>query len=225
MDVLEAVLVSGSPRRIQTLNLHHLDLYERDEEFREAVRKSGAWTADGWPVQLALRRLGVRSARVTGRELCARLGRDASFAPRTTRIALLGAGYDAGDRFGELLSGAGRELVVREHGHVDEWRLDELARAVSVREASLVLVAVSPPSGEIVAARIADLLAAHQCVVVGVGGAIDMAVGLKKAAPRAVSQGGLEWLWRLGQEPSRMASRYLRDGLPAFVRLLSVSRT
>jgi N-acetylglucosaminyldiphosphoundecaprenol N-acetyl-beta-D-mannosaminyltransferase len=63
-------------------------------------------------------------------------------------------------------------------------------------------------------------------VVVGVGGAVDMAVGLKKAAPRAVSTGGLEWLWRLGQEPRRMASRYLRDGLPAFVRLaMSVSRT
>src|SRR5262249_19400400 len=157
MDVLEAVIASGAPRRIQTLNLQHLDLYERDEEFREAVRRAGAWTADGWPVQLALRRLGVSSARVTGRELCSRLAGDTSFAPATKRIALLGASYDAGDRFADMLSSAGRDLVVREHGAVDEWRLDELARGVSVREASLVLVAVSPPSGEIVAAQVAEL--------------------------------------------------------------------
>ena len=219
MNVFEAVLNAGAPRRVQTLNLHHLDLYERDEEFREAVRSAGAWTADGWPVQLALRRLGVPSARVTGRELCARLASDASFAPGTTRVALLGASYEAGDRFDGLLTDGGRELVVREHGAVEEWRLDELARAVREREASLVLVAVSPPSGEIVAAKIADLLVNHPCVVVGVGGAVDMAVGLRRAAPRAVSRSGLEWLWRLGQEPRRMASRYLRDGLPAFVRL------
>src|SRR5262249_59635282 len=95
MDVLEAVIASGAPRRIQTLNLQHLDLYERDEEFREAVRRAGAWSADGWPVQLALRRLGVRSTRVTGRELCERLARAASFAPSTPRAALLGAGYPA----------------------------------------------------------------------------------------------------------------------------------
>ena len=134
-------------------------------------------------------------------------------------MALLGASYEAGDRLDGLLSAAGRELVVREHGPVEEWRLEELARAVRERDASLVLVAVSPPSGEIVAAQIADLLLAHPCVVVGVGGAVDMAVGLRKAAPDVVSRGGLEWLWRLAQEPRRMASRYLRDGLPAFVRL------
>jgi N-acetylglucosaminyldiphosphoundecaprenol N-acetyl-beta-D-mannosaminyltransferase len=225
MDALESVLRSSSPRRVQTLNLHHLDLYERDEAFRDAMAGAGAWTADGWPVQLALRRLGAPSARVTGRELCDRLARDRSFAPTTTRIALLGATVDAGDRFEELLVSAGRTLVVRDHGAVADWRLESLAEAVRAADASLVLVAVSPPSGELVAARVAALLDKHACVVVGVGGAIDMAVGIRKAAPNAVSNSGLEWLWRLAQEPRRMASRYLRDGLPAFVRLyLAISR-
>jgi len=219
MDALELALGSSSVRRIQTLNLHHLDLYERDEAFRDAIATAGAFTADGWPVQLALRRLGVPSARVTGRELCDRLAKDSAFAPTTTRVALFGATEEAGDRFDDLLASAGRKLVVREHGLVADWRIDDLAQAVRSTDANLVLVAVSPPSGEVVAARIAALLETHSCVVVGVGGAVDMAVGIRKAAPGVVSKGGLEWLWRLGQEPRRMASRYLRDGLPAFVRL------
>jgi len=224
-DDLEATLRSRSCRRIQTLNLHHLDLFERDPDFRRATRSAGAWTADGWPVRLAFRRLGCSTARVTGRELCQRLATEPGFATGTTRVALLGASHDAGDRFGELLTNVGRELVVREHGPIDEWPLEELARAVRACDATLVLVAVSPPGGELLAERMATLLDGHPSVVVGVGGAIDMAVGLRRAAPAAVSRTGLEWLWRLVQEPRRMASRYLRDGLPAFARLaVTVSR-
>src|SRR5690348_15485865 len=85
MVALEQALARSSPRRIETLNLHHLDLYERDEAFRRAIEAADAWTADGWPVQLALQRLGVRCERVTGRELCDRLAHDGSFAATTSR--------------------------------------------------------------------------------------------------------------------------------------------
>jgi N-acetylglucosaminyldiphosphoundecaprenol N-acetyl-beta-D-mannosaminyltransferase len=225
MDALEQALREGSPKRIQTLNLHHLDLFERDPAFREATCRAGGWTADGWPAELAFKRLGSRTRRVTGRELCTRLASDASFAPGMTRIALLGASEESGDRFAELLEKTGRELVVREHGPIDDWWIEGLAGDVHAHDARLVLVAVSPPDGELIADRVARLLTGYRCVVVGVGGAVDMAAGLRRTAPTAVSMAGLEWLWRLAQEPRRMASRYLRDGLPAFARLaVTVSR-
>jgi N-acetylglucosaminyldiphosphoundecaprenol N-acetyl-beta-D-mannosaminyltransferase len=225
VDALEQALRDGRPKRIQTLNLHHLDLFQRNPSFREATRRAGAWTADGWPVELAFKRLGSGTGRVTGRELCGRLAYDPSFAPGTTRIALLGASEESGERFGELLAKTGRELVVREHGAIGDWWIEGLAGDVHARDASLVLVAVSPPDGELIADRVARLLTGRHCVVIGVGGAVDMATGLRKTAPAAVSTAGLEWLWRLGQEPRRMASRYLRDGVPAFARLaVAVSR-
>jgi N-acetylglucosaminyldiphosphoundecaprenol N-acetyl-beta-D-mannosaminyltransferase len=225
MEALERALGKGSPKRIQTLNLHHLDLFERHPSFREATRRSNAWAADGWPVELALKRFGSHTERVTGRELCGRLAYDPSFAPGTTRIALLGASEESGDRFGELLARTGRELVVREHGAIADWWVEGLVGDVLARDASLVLVAVSPPDGELIADQVARLLTGHRSVVIGVGGAVDMAAGLRKTAPAAVSGAGLEWLWRLAQEPRRMASRYLRDGLPAFARLaVAVSR-
>ena len=225
MDALEQALGEGSPKRIQTLNLHHLDLFERHPSFREATRRAGAWTADGWPVELALRRFGSRTERVTGRELCGHLAYDRPSLPAPRGSHSSGRPEESGDRFGELLARSGRELVVREHGAIADWWVEGLVGDVLARGATLVLVAVSPPDGELIAERVARLLTGHRSVVIGVGGAVDIAAGLRKTAPAAVSGAGLEWLWRLGQEPRRMASRYLRDGLPAFARLaVAVSR-
>jgi len=43
----------------------------------------------------------------------------------------------------------------------------------------------------------------------GVGGSIDVIAGLTRRAPRWLQNSGLEWLWRLLQEPRRLARRYL----------------
>lgn len=46
-------------------------------------------------------------------------------------------------------------------------------------------------------------------VSVGVGLAFAQIAGLKRAAPQWMSRSGLEWLFRLGQEPRRLWRRYL----------------
>jgi N-acetylglucosaminyldiphosphoundecaprenol N-acetyl-beta-D-mannosaminyltransferase len=46
-------------------------------------------------------------------------------------------------------------------------------------------------------------------VLLGVGAAVDFIAGTAKRAPRWMSASGLEWLFRLAQEPRRMWKRYL----------------
>jgi len=46
-------------------------------------------------------------------------------------------------------------------------------------------------------------------LVIAVGAAFDMLAGVKKQAPRWMQRGGLEWLYRLAQEPGRLGKRYL----------------
>jgi N-acetylglucosaminyldiphosphoundecaprenol N-acetyl-beta-D-mannosaminyltransferase len=53
----------------------------------------------------------------------------------------------------------------------------------------------------------------------GVGGAFDVYAGVVGRAPRWMQRLGLEWLFRLIQEPKRMWRRYLVDDV-AFVKLL-----
>jgi N-acetylglucosaminyldiphosphoundecaprenol N-acetyl-beta-D-mannosaminyltransferase len=47
-------------------------------------------------------------------------------------------------------------------------------------------------------------------VLIAVGAAFDFHAGLLRQAPRWMQRSGLEWLFRLVQEPRRLASRYLR---------------
>lgn len=64
-------------------------------------------------------------------------------------------------------------------------------------------------------------MAAHRAALratalVGVGAAFDFVAGLKRQAPRAMQQSGLEWAFRLATEPRRLWRRYLVNN-PAFV--------
>jgi N-acetylglucosaminyldiphosphoundecaprenol N-acetyl-beta-D-mannosaminyltransferase len=57
--------------------------------------------------------------------------------------------------------------------------------------------------------------------MIGVGGAFEINAGLIPRAPMWMQQRGLEWLYRLGQEPARLWKRYFRS-LPLFVVLTSM---
>ena len=65
-------------------------------------------------------------------------------------------------------------------------------------------------------------------VVVTVGAAFDFHAGRRRQAPRLLQRAGLEWAYRLAQEPRRLWRRYLRNN-PLFVilagaELLGVTR-
>jgi N-acetylglucosaminyldiphosphoundecaprenol N-acetyl-beta-D-mannosaminyltransferase len=57
-------------------------------------------------------------------------------------------------------------------------------------------------------------------VMIGVGAAFDFHAGNKKRAPLWMQRSGLEWAWRLSQEPGRLWKRYLIDDLPFFWYIL-----
>ena len=53
-------------------------------------------------------------------------------------------------------------------------------------------------------------------LMVGVGAAFDFHSGRVRQSPPWLQKSGLEWLYRLGQEPRRLAGRYLRNN-PLFL--------
>ena len=58
-------------------------------------------------------------------------------------------------------------------------------------------------------------------VALCIGAAIDFAAGAVERAPRWMQAGGLEWLFRLAQEPRRLWKRYLVDDM-AFARIVAL---
>src|SRR3989442_171738 len=91
---------------------------------------------------------------------------------------------------------------------------DELVERIDGDRPDVVFVGLGAPKQEKWMARMRPRLEAP--VLVGVGAAFDFIAGLKRQAPPWMQQRGLEWAFRLSQEPLRLLPRYLRYN-PAFV--------
>jgi len=86
--------------------------------------------------------------------------------------------------------------------------LTELAKMINNSGASFVWVGLGTPKQEIFAAALAPLL--HGKLIITIGAAFDFYTGKVRQAPKWVQHIGMEWFFRLLQEPKRLAPRYLK---------------
>ncbi len=97
----------------------------------------------------------------------------------------------------------------------------DVAARINGSRADVVWVGLSTPKQERWMSLMRDRLDAP--VLIGVGAAFDFLSGRVRQAPRWMQRSGLEWLYRLGQEPRRLWRRYLRNN-PRFVYLVACER-
>jgi N-acetylglucosaminyldiphosphoundecaprenol N-acetyl-beta-D-mannosaminyltransferase len=93
------------------------------------------------------------------------------------------------------------------HGFFTEKEASAVARQVSESGADFLFVAMSSPLKERFVSRY--LREMNVPVALGVGGAVDIIAGVRRLAPHWVRRAGMEWVFRLAQEPRRMWRRYL----------------
>jgi exopolysaccharide biosynthesis WecB/TagA/CpsF family protein len=100
----------------------------------------------------------------------------------------------------------------------DPAALEAAIGFVEANPARFTLLAVGSPRQELVAAA---LLRRGRARGTGlcIGASLLFLTGAERRAPRPVQRAGLEWAWRLAQDPRRLARRYLVDD-PAILRLL-----
>lgn len=204
-----------------TPNVDHVVIAERDAALREAYTRASLVVADGQPIVWTSALLGHRlPAKVSGSDLFLPLMRRA--AQRKDRVYLLGAGPGVAEEAARRLSS---ELGVVVCG-TDAPRVgmsplpDEEAVVARVRAArpDLLLVCVGAPKAELFLDRIRQRVS--PAVGLCFGGTLDFYVGRIRRAPRWMQRAGLEWLFRLAQEPRRLARRYLIND-PAFLLVLA----
>lgn len=220
-DALLEAALNGSRSRIQTVNLHHLALCRRSSVFEETLRRANYITADGWPVVWILKMMGIEVDRVTGATFIEKLTFDKE--AEGLAIGLLGATDAAGEDWRILLNANGRALKFREHGLAAEWDAMDVATLAADSGVAILVVAVTPPLGDVIAREIHD--AGFPGVLVPVGGAVDMVTGRRPRAPRWARRCGLEWLHRLAKEPRRLWRRYIFECLPTLVEFFPIAMT
>jgi N-acetylglucosaminyldiphosphoundecaprenol N-acetyl-beta-D-mannosaminyltransferase len=190
-----------------------------DDALREAVDGAAFTVPDGQPLAWALRKLGHDiDARVYGPELmeraCARAARSGQrfylYGGRDEK-ALAQLAANLLDRHPQLQLAGGYSPPFRE---VLDAELDEIATRINAARPDVVWVGIGVPKQEKWMAAMRDRLDAP--VLVGVGAAFDFHAGLVAQAPAWMQRRGLEWLFRLKQEPARLWKRYARHN-PRFV--------
>lgn len=219
---------TGAVQRIQTVNLQHLQLAATEEAFRRVLLAADFITADGWPVVALFRASGRRVDRVTGSDFVGRIL--TSVEARSLRWGLLGSSAEVGEMFEAITRTSGISLVYREHGLADHWDLQAIALELNQEAVDVLLVSISSPKCEYVGDSLK--IAGFSGCIIGVGAAVEMAVGSRHRAPPIARKLGLEWVWRLLSEPRRLWRRYLVDGaghaltvvLPLVVELLVTRR-
>jgi N-acetylglucosaminyldiphosphoundecaprenol N-acetyl-beta-D-mannosaminyltransferase len=94
---------------------------------------------------------------------------------------------------------------------------EEIVTQINRARPNIVWVGISTPKQEVWMAEHVKRL--NSPVLIGVGAAFDFHAGLKRQAPRWMMRGGLEWLFRMIQEPRRLGPRYLINN-PMFLVLV-----
>jgi N-acetylglucosaminyldiphosphoundecaprenol N-acetyl-beta-D-mannosaminyltransferase len=228
LDEIAAMVSRGQGGAVFTPNVDHVVMAEHDEAFRRAYESAALSIADGMPILWAARLLGrPLPAKVSGSDLVMPLMERA--ARLRWRVYILGGGPGVADKAAERLASRFPQLTI---AGTDAPRIDIQAPAATrapvisrVRAAKpdLVLVALGAPKQELLIAESVDAL--RPAVLLGIGAAVDFVAGTARRAPRWMSTAGLEWLYRMAQEPRRLWKRYLlRDPEFALILLRDLAR-
>jgi N-acetylglucosaminyldiphosphoundecaprenol N-acetyl-beta-D-mannosaminyltransferase len=219
LDWIDAAVAARSRGYICVAAVHTVMASREDPALHAAVLGSSFTVPDGQPLVWAMNLLGhgLRS-RVYGPDL---MDRACERAARTGQRV-----YLYGGRSQTALAQLARMLRLRHQdltivgGQAPPFREltageeDAVAHDINRSGADVVWVGIGVPKQEKWMARMRERLDAP--VLVGVGAAFDFHAGLVPQAPDVMQRLGLEWAFRLVQEPRRLWRRYLRYN-PRFV--------
>lgn len=207
VESIRRAVLSGHFTQHVVVNVAKLVHMRNDAQLRESVESCDIINIDGMGVVVGARFLGhdVRE-RVAGVDLFHELL--AMSAREELPVYLLGAQDEVVATTARKVEALYPGLRIAGYHHGYFWD-DEAAMVDKIRAsgARLLFVAITSPKKENFINRWRDQLGVS--FVMGVGGTFDVVAGKVKRAPLWMQKWGLEWLYRVIQEPGRMWKRYL----------------
>lgn len=204
---IEAVLTRKQTQHV-ALNVAKLVKMRRDPELRRDVMESDIIGIDGAGIVWGARALGIQvPERVAGIDLMERLL--ALCSVQHFRPYLLGARKSVLEKTIENAHRYWPGLVLAGYrdGYFAEEEEADIVEDIRRNAPDCLFIALPTPRKERFLHRYRDALAVP--FIMGVGGSFDVLAGEVSRAPRSIQNAGLEWLYRVYQEPKRMWWRYL----------------
>ena len=209
-------------RAVCLANVHMLMEAERNASYRKVLHQADLVTPDGKPLVLMLRRLGIlHQNQVAGMDVFENLCDLAQQAGIS--VYFLGSTEDILDKMKHrisqdypILKVAGMKSIP--FMSVDEIRAtrdESLIEEINNSGAGIVFVCLGCPKQEVWMSQYQGYI---KGVMIGVGAVFAMYAGLTPRAPHLIQEAGMEWLYRLVQEPRRLWHRY-SSTIPPFMYL------
>lgn len=209
---------AGTGAQVVTLGTEMIVYAQHDERFRGALNACALSLCDTIGVLSVARRRGAALAdRVTGVELVEKLC--AAAARASVPVYFLGGAEGVAADAAAILEVRypGLRVAGTRCGYFAEGESDRIAAAIAESGAKLLFVGLGSPRQELWLAE--HLAASGAGAGLGVGGSFDVLSGRLRRAPRFVRRFGLEWLYRLVNEPHRWRRQL---ALPRFVWLIAL---
>lgn len=206
----------GGKHFIVTPNVDHIVRLESDEELTEIYKNADMVLCDGKPLIWISKLYGNPiKEKISGSDFLPGLCEIAS--ERGYTMFLFGAGPGVAKLAGENLSRKYHGLKIAgwyspPYGfESDPEELSEAIRAINEADPDILVVALGCPKQEKFIYRYRDQIKAK--LSLGLGASLDFEAGVVKRAPVVMQKCGLEWLFRITQDPKRLARRYLIDDM------------
>jgi len=210
---ISAMIVRRRPHYVVTANMDFIVQALGDVELRRILLEADLVLCDGTPLVWASRWLGNRlRERVAGADLVPALIIEA--ARKGHRVFLLGAGEGVAANAAARLLTQFPDLIIAGHysppySGLLEMNNEEAVGRIRAAKPDLLLVSFGCPKQE-------KWITMHYRslgvpVVIGVGASLDFLADRVSRAPEWMQRSGLEWSYRLVQEPRRLFRRYAND--------------
>jgi len=235
-EMVEGYRLNSVPRYVATANVDFLvntlswiPGKIRHYELYQALNNADLITADGMPVVWLSKLLMTPiKERVTGADLVPRLAKAAS--TRGVGLFFLGGADDVAEKAANKLSAQNPGLKIAGciSPQINLNKTDNsIIEQINQSGADILLIALGNPKQEIWFQRNKHRL--NIPVSIGVGATFDFIAGTISRSPIWMQKMGLEWIYRLAQEPRRLWKRYCVDfakfGFLAGLFILSKAKT
>jgi|GEM_PF-159340 len=209
VDRILSPATAFGPNVVVTPNIDHIRLLRR-ARFRLAYRAASLACPDGFPVlaYARLRGLPLRQ-RVTGCGIFARLAERPELAARSVLVIVESSATQAAVTAWAADRGLTRLRAIaapEDVGNAVEAQ-EVLIQAIQQVTPDILVMTLGAPTSEMFLYEHRDRL--PQCWALCVGQAVRVHLGLVARAPSLWQRLGLEWAWRVRQEPRRLTARYL----------------
>jgi N-acetylglucosaminyldiphosphoundecaprenol N-acetyl-beta-D-mannosaminyltransferase len=206
---------------LSTPNVNNIVAFQSDAAFRESVARCNLVVADGMPVVWCARLLGIPASRIAGSDFFERLMAGEAglvkvfFFGGPEGVAIKAS--DALTKRANALRGVGG--LYPGFGSVADMAAPHVVKQINEAQPDFLIVALGTAKGQAWIEQIQPQLSVP--LISHLGAVVNFAAGSIRRAPHVLQITGMEWMWRIWEEPA-LWRRYAKDA-KVLARLVATS--